>query len=533
MNLKNITGFILLAILGLAWFSLLIPKDLFPDPDALYHATMAKLTWEHGFVDELSWLDLTTLGEHFADQHYLLHLFQSPFIAWLGIQTGSRFTSVIFALIAVLGIAYIFYKLKLKPFWLWSILLMFTQPFCSRLVQGKASPLAILIWLIFSGSVIWQLMNQNNQDKKYLSQKKISLMIIFISGLVFSLTHGGWILLIITSLLLILGSIIFNTSFNKEKIFLSIKLSPWSSFLAVTGGVLTGVFLHPDRKDLFDFLWIQVIQIGLKTPANLHMGMEWSSATLTDAIGIFSVFGLILLLSIVGMVFAQKKPLPKNLMLPIISWGFVCASLLALSIKSVRFAEYLQPALALWVAMLAQFVDWKNLMKSFQFGQGKYSKYYFSSLVIFCLSIILLNNSYGAYTSLRNAEIFKDDQYTTAMKAINQKAQKGDRVFHASWDEFPVLFSQNQNLKYISGLDPTFLYEASTTLSDDYESLVFNATSSTQADAWSLIHDRMNAKFIMLDTNRWKDLHKLIESDSRYEKLLEIDGEAAYQIIEK
>ena len=530
MKFKIISGFILILILSLAWFSLLIPKDIFPDPDALYHATMSKLTWEKGHVDELSWLDLTTLGEHFADQHYLLHLMQSPFIAVFGIYSGSRVTSVFFAVLCIFGIGIIFYKLKLKPFWLWPILLMFTQPFCSRLVQGKASPLAILLWMIFSGTAVWLMINPKNYK---FNQNKIAYLIIFLSGLLFALAHGGWILLIITALFLIVGSVVFNFSINKEKFWNSLKLSPWRSFVLVLSGIGCGILLHPDKSDLFNFLWIQVISIGLGTPDFLHMGMEWSPASLTDALGIFSVFGVLLLLSLAGMIFAPKDRLPKKLMLPIISWGFVSALLLAMSIKSVRFAEYLQPALALWIAMLAQFVDWRKLMKSFQFGHGKLSEYYFSALVIFCLSVILLNNGYGAYSSLRDAKIFKDEQYKTAMSAIEVDAVAGDRVFHASWDEFPSLFSQNQNLKYISGLDPTFLYKASSTLSYDYENLVFNTASSTKADAWSLIHDRMNAKFIMLDTNRWKDLQKLIDSDNRYKKLLEVDGEAAYQVIEK
>jgi tRNA threonylcarbamoyladenosine biosynthesis protein TsaE len=43
-------------------------------------------------------------------------------------------------------LGFIFKKFKISHFWLWVFLLAVSQPLCTRLIQGKASPLAILIW---------------------------------------------------------------------------------------------------------------------------------------------------------------------------------------------------------------------------------------------------------------------------------------------------------------------------------------------------------------------------------------------------
>ena len=115
------------------------------------------------------------------------------------------------------------------------------------------------------------------------------------------------------------------------------------------------------------------------------------------------------------------------------------------------------------------------------------------------------------------------------MDAITAIATPGDRVYHSMWDEFPILFYRNQNLRYTSGLDPTFLYKSSSTLALNYQSLVFN-TSSTQAQAHSLIHDRLQADFILIDHKRWPNLADLIANDSRYTLLTEGDGGKAYKV---
>jgi hypothetical protein len=500
-----------------------MPWDKLPDPDAFYHAAMAKLTWESGPVTSYPWLDMTTLGTHFADQHFLFHVIQSPFVHFLGLTQGSRISSLLFAILSLIGIAIIFYKLRLRPYWLWPLLLALSNPFSTRMVLGKASPLVILLWLVGLTSA--------------LVGEKGGFSLVFLASLLFTLTHGGWIILPGSILILILGQIIYFKAIENKKLIESIRSANWIFLVTSAIGVFTGLLLHPGRSELLSLLWIQVVKIGIVTPQNiLPMGIEWEAAAPGTLLAMTSVFGIILLLIIPGLMFARKNlsfdkggrgDLGIKL---IISWSLLIAVLIALTLKSSRFSEYLQPALAIWAASLAQLVDWKKLKEWLQMGEGKISKNILPAVIFIAALVVLLNGTMNGYRALHDKPEFKDDQYLTATNAISNQAKPGDRVFHSQWDEFPVLFARDQRLKYIAGLDPNFFYEATSTLALDYFDLSFHAASTTRDQAWELIHDRLGAKYALVDTIRWPDLAKLLNSDPRFEKIGQGEGGAGYKL---
>ncbi|MHB8830511.1 MAG: hypothetical protein ACYC44_00070 [Patescibacteria group bacterium] len=545
-KLKYLLQFIVLALFFTVWFSILMPWDKLPDPDAFYHATMAKLTWEQGPITSFPWLDLTTLGSHFADQHFLLHVLQSPFVHFFGLTQGSRISSLLFAVLSLMGMAAVFYKLRLRPFWLWPLLLALSYPFSTRLVLGKASPLVVLLWLVGLAAAL-------TPPLKIRGGREV---IIFSVSLLFTLTHGGWIILPGSILLLIAGNILYNKTIAGFDLKQSIKKVPWPALVASLAGVITGVLLHPGRSELLSLLWLQVVKIGLIAPTYaLPMGQEWNPTSIGALIAMISTFGVVLLLIIPGLIFANlssrpqrsgvegslltKIPrlavLPRNdkiefLMCLIISWSLLIAVLAALTLKSVRFVEYFLPALAIWTAALAQLVDWKKLFAWLSLGGGRLSKILMPSIVFVAVLVIISRGVWNGYDVLHNKPEFIDDQYLSATKAISEQAQPNDRVYHSQWDEFPVLFSRDQRLRYVAGLDPNFFYEATSTLAMDYLNLPFHAASSTQEQVWSLIHDKLGAKFALIDTIRWPDLAKILDSDSRYKKIGQGQGGAAYRL---
>ncbi len=535
-----------------------MPWGKLPDPDAFYHATMAKLTWERGPITSFPWLDLTTLGIHFADQHFLLHVLQSPFVHFFGLAQGSRISSLIFAVLSLMGITIVFYKLRLRPFWLWPLLLALSYPFSTRMVLGKASPLVILLWLVGLAVSLTpptplltpsnSLLNKREDMKRIrtlscLREGRVSsvrwqveLGLVFLVSLLFALTHGGWIILPGSILLLIAGNVLYNKTIAGFDLKQSIKKVPWSALLASLIGVIVGILLHPGRRELFSLLWLQVVKIGLIAPTYaLPMGQEWDPTSIGALIAMISTFGVVLLLIIPGLIFARRnvETLQCNvstLIRLIISWSLLIAVLTALTLKSIRFAEYLLPALAIWTAALAQLVDWKKLFAWLSLGGGRLSKTLMPTIVLIASLVIILRGVWNGYDALHNKPEFIDDQYLGATKAISEQAQPNDRVYHSQWDEFPVLFSRDQRLKYVAGLDPNFFYEATSTLALDYLELPFHAASSTKERVWSLIHDKLGAKFALIDTIRWPDLAKILDSDSRYKKIGQGQGGVGYRL---
>lgn len=120
----------------------------FPDPDAFYHAKVAQLLIVNGPLHAFPWLDLTTLGRTFVDQHFLFHVIEAFFVYFFGFANGTRITALILATGCVVGYAAIAKRLQLPWPWFWVLCLGLTAPFTVRMLLGKASPLAVLCFMV-------------------------------------------------------------------------------------------------------------------------------------------------------------------------------------------------------------------------------------------------------------------------------------------------------------------------------------------------------------------------------------------------
>jgi hypothetical protein len=462
--------FLLLGILFTSWFALITPADRFADPDAFYHITIAKLIHEQGPITEFPWLDLTTLGTNYADQHFLFHVLQIPFLLFLDPLRASQVSSIFFAVFCMLGISFIFYKLKLNHWWLWPILLIFTQPFTTRLIQGKASPLAILLWFTAIATVLYILRRDkpqlNNHSCHFESDvpssraqaegrnlhcdnqleltkgdsshalemtKKVYRLcgfpiksgmtvcyfVIGISSFLFTLTHGGWLLLPISIILILLTNALHQHLLSKEagrirrnqstispvpQHLLSKSSLPSNdgeagetflnslvnctmydvrSTIVLIGSTLSAsllaILLHPNRNQLFSFLKVQIFDVAIATPQALRLGTEWNSGNIQSALSILGVFGIILLLTAIAHITSKNCVQDTKYQIPITKYQLpntnyqilntiILSPLLILlflaSLKSLRFAEYFQPLLALQTAILASTINWKQFFKN-------------------------------------------------------------------------------------------------------------------------------------------------------------------------
>ncbi len=624
--------FLLLSLLFTSWFAFITPVDRFVDPDAFYHITVARLIYEQGPLTEFPWLDLTTLGANYADQHFLFHVLQIPFLFFLDPLRASQISSIFFAVICMLGIAYTFYKLKLNHWWLWPILLIFTQPFTTRLIQGKASPLAILLWFTAVCIVLLFLRRDKpcmpledtrrrcgvyprgdltdcsfdhsiktgnastDKHKVYPYEVSIGIFIIALTSFLFTLTHGGWLLLPISIILILVSDYSYQHLLSKEAgrirrnqstislvpQHLLSKGSPPSNdgeagrirrnyfILSTLSASLLAILIHPNRNQLFSFLKVQIFDVAIATPQALRLGTEWNSANIESSISIFGIFGIIILLTAIAHIssknfvrstpalsevegmYARPERRRRDVRSVIILIPLSLLIFLA-SLKSLRFAEYFQPLLALQTALLASTINWKQFLKTLHLPLPEFSitsssklkflydvrrtpalrvvegmyEWLFPSIIFLATLSITLQHSLSAYTSTHHAKRFLADQYQIPMQAISAIANPGDRVYHSMWDEFPILFFHDQNLRYVSGMDPTFLYKADPDLAMAYQDLAYN-TSTTAEMAYDFIHNRLQARFIIIDHERWPALANLIATDPRYTFLAEGNGAKSY-----
>lgn len=501
-------------LLAAAWFSLLISWHGFPDPDAFYHAKMALLVWQHGPVMSFPWLDLTTLGKAFADQHFLFHVIESPFVAMLGWATGARVTAIFLSAIFLTTFDRCARWLGFRYAAAWTILLAITPPLLIRTLLGKATPLALALFVVGLAAA-W----------------KRKPILAFVIASIFALTHGGWVYLLGSSVLLVIGDVIFSKIVEDRSWRDAIRSSPWNGVVAIFAGVILGTIFHPNYPANVSVLWTQIVTIGLQTPyAHVILGNEWRPIGPLEVLGSLALWVMAFIAGIGATILARRRQIDREVARGAVAFAWPVAILFAFTMKSQRNAEYLVPAVALWIPWIWNLVDLDTLREALARGWSERRQKVTTVILMIMIIAASVKGVWGTWNALAT-HAQPDNAFASAMAPVSAIAKPGDRVFHSDWDEFPVLFNLDDRLRYVAGLDPTFLYEASSSLSDAYRDLTWHTASSTVRDAWSLIHDRLDARFVFIARADHEPLADLIKTDQRYRLLAQTEDAVTFEVV--
>jgi hypothetical protein len=509
--MRKALGIFLVAVACCAAF---LSWTSFPDPDAFYHANAALLLWRHGSIHAFPWLDLTTLGTGYMDQHFLFHVIEAPFVALFGLHLGARILALFLAAACVTTCYLLLRWTKVRHAEVWALLLLATSPLMVRLLLAKASPLAIILFVLGLAAT-W---------------KRKPFLVAFIAFL-FALTHGGWVYLIGSIVLMGIGDVLYRFVMEERKSIIDLLSKPYLlSFGAACVGVTIGLLVHPNFPQDFSLLWVQVVKIGLQTPFNhVILGSEWLPVTPSWMLAGLALWFIMLGVGIAGVFMAPRKPIELNAAKAVVVFAFPVAALLAMTFKSRRSVEYLVPALVLWVPWLWNMIDLQRFRFVVMESLPKQLREWIPWILIAAIGALIFKNLQSTYVILHDGR-YPDAIYAEAFSAVSSRAHEGDRVFHSDWDEFPILWSLDDRLKYVAGLDPTFLYEASSTLSDEYRDVTWGQTTTTPEQVWNFVHDRINARFVFIDKRDHQKLFDAITGDSRYELLRDTNDAATFEV---
>ncbi|MDQ7815328.1 MAG: hypothetical protein RDU25_06030 [Patescibacteria group bacterium] len=519
MRLKAVLLNLLIFVGFALWFAVLIPWTGFADPDAFYHAKAANLIWQNGPIEAFPWLDLTLLGSHYADLHFSLHAITAPLTALFGMFDGLRIMMVFLSTIFVFSFAYSLRWLGIRYVWLWAVLLAVTHPLVFRMLLGKATPLALFLFIV-----------------GLVAAWKRKFWIVFLLTAIYALSHGGWLYLAGSVTLLAVGDILFNRIVLGLAWREAMRQFLWKEAVLAYVGGLVGLFLHPNFPEVFQFAWTQIFTIGIGTPwQHVVMGSEWLPSEPSKLVASLGIWIAVLLIGFGALLLAPRKPVEKEKAAFVISVGLIVAVLVALTLKSRRNLEFLVPVTALWAAAIWDLADMRKFFRdtvaSTQMFGRIYSRVILSIAVVSLLALVSKN----VLTLWRDFHpvTYPDDIYAETMQTISERALPGDRVFHTSWDEFPMLFALDDRLKYVSGLDPTFLYVASTTLSDDVKNVTwdFATVSSTKEQVWDLVSKKTGSSFVFASKENHRFFIDLIKSDERYVQLAEDEESVVFEVM--
>jgi hypothetical protein len=149
------------------------------------------------------------------------------------------------------------------------------------------------------------------------------------------------------------------------------------------------------------------------------------------------------------------------------------------SLRSRRFLEYLIPSLAIWIASLWALLDLEPVVARLR------------AAVLGAAQIYKVRE-------LIDPLRYPWDVYRSTMGPISERTRPDDRVFNAGWDDFPILFALDDRVRYVWGVDPTFLFDANAELGQH----VCDPAFGRRLDAWEVIQIQTQSRFVFVRTTR-------------------------------
>jgi hypothetical protein len=468
------------------------------DFDGYYHIKWSRALWESlksgTLAPNFPWLPLTTLNpKDYVDHHYLFHVFQIPFAQFKDPRMGAKISAFIFGSLALISCYWLLLKYRIRYPLVWLVaLLACSAPFLFRMNMAKAPPFAI-IFLIVAIHLLFK--------KKYWP--------ILPLAFVFTLTYDMFVLLLLAVVMWV--SVIGWT----ERRF------AWRPLVWVCAGTVAGLILNPyfphNLQLLFEHLKIKLTASDFST----KVGSEWYPYDSWEFLGNSFVACVSMLVGYIAFEVGERKRAHYPLFFLLFS-----TALMIMNARWKRIAEYWPPFAVMFAAFALQ--PWLEGARSSLtrlssdvlaelepfFDKEKrvisIKKMEFNELIgtvvagaIACmLGAILYFNLAGVPPGGRGVieEIGASephDFYESGAKWMRTYVPPHEIVFNTDWDDFPRLFYFDDTHYYVSGLDPTYLYDRDPDLSRLYDRI----TLGREDDPGPLIRDRFGARYVFTDNN--------------------------------
>lgn len=496
---------------------------VFADPDSFYHAKMAILIRDQGIVHAFPWLDLTVLGQHYTDQHFLYHVLLIPFVTWFPPLVGLKLATVFFGAGVVTMAYWMMRQLGVRGAFIYALILLFSRPFSFRMSLAKAPSTSLIILLV---GLTWIF--------------QYRLRRIFILAFAYVWYYGGFALLGIGATVHAGVSILHNrfiTGHDSHRFVQKIKalISRGSRtervrrlnlgiLIATWGGLLAGIIINPYFPNNIPFYFHQVINIGvINFQKVIGVGGEWYPYGLVNLIANGAFASILLVLGVVGLL-ARAKQQSKS------TWTmfFLTAFFFLLTLKSRRYVEYYIPFAIIFSAASISgalagiklhrlWVEFHRLMLRQRTGQillGLAGVY-----IAVAAGFVAGRDFHNEQRDLQHG--FRPNELAPASVWLAENTPVGSRVVHSDWDEFPLLFYHNTHNTYIVGLDPTFLYKADP---DRYWTWANITLGKFGGDVYQAVTTTLDSHYVMV-TSDHTGMDRYFRTNDRFTKRYQ-DSEA-------
>lgn len=469
----------------------------FADPDSFYHAKIAMLIRDQGIVTSFPWLGLTTLGQHFTDQHFLYHVLLIPFVTWWPPLIGLKLATVVFGSLFATVFYWACRRLGVRWPVLFVLVLLACRPLTFRMSLAKAPSTALIF--LFVG-LVWMF--------EYKFKRLFALAFAYVWY------YGGFPLLGVSAVVTSVTSWLHNRLMTKHNshMFVNRVMSlvsrasrhhrrRWPNakmLLVVIAGLAAGLVLNPYFPNNIRFYEQQLVNIGIiNFQKVIGVGNEWYPYAVSDLLANGALASLLLLVALVGCILRFRAQSKR-------AWALFALTVFAflLTLKSRRYVEYYIPLAILFSAVsisdALRDLRWHNIVRQFRdwFFRRRLGQTIGALIVVY----LAIGIGFVVGRDFRNERAdlqagFKADKFQRVSTWLTLNTPTGSRVVHSDWDEFPVLFYHNTHNYYIIGLDPTFLYKAN---QNTYWTWANITLGKFQGDVTTAVRDALQSQYVFV-----------------------------------
>jgi hypothetical protein len=461
------------------------------DFDGYYHIKWTRMLWEsiksRSFPPAFPWLPLTTLNaKDYVDHHLLFHILQIPFAAFRDPRLGAKIGSIVFGSLAVISCYWLLIRYRVRYAFVWLVaLLACSAPFLFRMNMAKAPPLAI-VYLIFAIHFFFK--------RKYWPLLPLALL--------FTWTYDLFVLLMMATLFWVVGIAWTERRFE------------WRPLVWVLLGCAAGLVINPYFPHNFQLLF-EHLAIKLR-PAEFDtkVGNEWYPYDSWEFLGNSAVACIAMVVGYIAFDPGDRRKAQYPVFFLLFS-----TALMIMTARWKRIAEYWPPFAVLFAAFSLQpwLVGLRSYLtrlpphvleelKPFLDREDSWATRISSdvreilrtiavAVAALILSIFLFFNLRATVDEIGRSE--PHDYYRAGAEWMRLNVRAGQIIFNTDWDDFPRLFYFDSSHYYVSGLDPSYLYDKNPELSRLYERI----TLGQETDPGPLIRDRFGARYVFSDNS--------------------------------
>lgn len=461
------------------------------DFDGYYHIKWTRTLWAsiktNSFPPAFPWLPLTTLSpKEYVDHHLLFHIMQIPFAAFRDPRLGAKVGSIVFATLAVLSCYWLLLRYHVRYALVWLLaLLACSAPFLFRLNMAKAPPLSI-IYLILAIHLFFR--------RKYWPLLPLAL--------IFTWTYDLFFLLVMASVFWVIAIAWTEQRFE------------WRPLVWVVIGCTAGLVINPyfpqNLHQLWEHLTIKLVPAEYVT----KVGFEWYPYDSWEFLGNSAVACVAMVVGYIAFEPGDRRRAQHSTFFLLFA-----TALMIMTARWKRSVEY-WPAFAVLFAGFAlkpwldgargyltrlppevldelkPFFDnensWWRRLTSDTREVLKTVAVAFTALV---LGVVLFFNLRSTVEEIGRSS--PHDYYRAGAEWMRTNIPPGQIIFNTDWDDFPRLFYFDETHYYVSGLDPSYLFDKNPKLSQLYDRI----TLGQEGDPGPLIRDRFGARYVFSDND--------------------------------